>query len=276
MASRELGPMERPLIDRILGYLNFSSGAPEPQFLAHLNDLFAEQTGPPPVWRSAVLALEAGLLELSSRSSTFSNVVQASSLLRLLREGLLPAYREFHADLLFHQTEEVLFNAFFVGRACEAILQQGGPWDESERIIAGALARLNDYIGHRPVAALETHRHEPYPQEWVRPVPLYIEGAGVESGRHHATVTLALEILRTTDDNILRAAHFDPALLDELAFDPRAYDFDHPVNKRPNYHFGQWDPHHIDNAGRYRRFVVQQVTLEALMARVDDGQDRAV
>ena len=24
-------------------------------------------------------------------------------------------------------------------------------------------------------------------------------------------------------------------------FDPRAYDFDHPVNKRPNYLFGQWD-----------------------------------
>jgi len=146
MASRELGPMERPLIDRILGYLNFSSGAPEPQFLAHLNHLFAEQTGPEPVWRPAVLALEAGLLELSSRSSTFSNVVQAHSVLRLLREGLLPAYREFHADLLFHQTEEVLFGAFFVGRACEAILQQGGPWDESERIIAGALTRLNDYI----------------------------------------------------------------------------------------------------------------------------------
>jgi len=102
---------------------------------------------------------------------------------------------------------------------------------------------------------------------------MYIEGAGVESGRHHASVTLALEILRTTDDNILRAAHFDPALLAELAFDPRAYDFDHPVNKRPNYHFGQWDPHHIDNAGRYRRFVIQQVTLEALMARVDEGQD---
>jgi hypothetical protein len=69
----------------------------------------------------------------------------------------------------------------------------------------------------------------------------------------------------------LRAAHFDPARLAELAFDPRAYDFDHPVNKRPNYHFGQWDPHQIDNQGRYRRFVVQQVTLDALMARVDEA-----
>ena len=182
-----------------------------------------------------------------------------------------PPIATFHADLLFHQTEETLFGAFFVGRACEAILQQGAPWDETERIVRGALSRLNDYIGHRPVAALETRRHEPYPHEWLRPVPLYIEGAGVEIGRYHDVVTRALEILRATDEYILRAAHFDPALLEELAFDPRAYDFDHPVNKRPNYHFGQWDPHHIDNAGRYRRFVVQQVTLEALMARVDEG-----
>ena len=49
-----------------------------------------------------------------------------------------------------------------------------------------------------------------------------------------------------------------------MALDPRAYDFDHPVNRRPNYHFGQWDPHHIDNRGYYSRFVLQQVTLDAL------------
>ena len=57
-----------------------------------------------------------------------------------------------------------------------------------------------------------------------------------------------------------------------MAVDPRAYDFDHPVNKRPNYHFGQWDPHHIDNQGRYRRFVVQQVTLDALLERRRTGR----
>ena len=54
-----------------------------------------------------------------------------------------------------------------------------------------------------------------------------------------------------------------------MSFDPRAYDFDHPVNRRPNYHFGQWDPHQIDKAGYYRRFVIQQVTLEALHQRID-------
>ncbi|MEX0977234.1 MAG: hypothetical protein WDZ48_00185, partial [Pirellulales bacterium] len=80
---------------------------------------------------------------------------------------------------------------------------------------------------------------------------------------------MALDILRTTDAAILREACFDPELLDELSLDPRAYDFDHPVNKRPNYHFGQWDPNHIDPQGRYRRFVVQQVTLDVLLERVE-------
>ncbi len=58
-------------------------------------------------------------------------------------------------------------------------------------------------------------------------------------------------------------------MLDELAVDPRAYDFDHPVNKRPNYLFGQWDMGKLDNAGRCRRFVLQQVTLDAMLERIE-------
>ena len=46
-----------------------------------------------------------------------------------------------------------------------------------------------------------------------------------------------------------RGGLFFPDAMSELAFDPRAYDFDHPANKRPNYHFGEWDPHCIDNKG---------------------------
>ena len=52
-----------------------------------------------------------------------------------------------------------------------------------------------------------------------------------------------------------------------MSLDPRAYEFDHPASKRPNHHFGQWDPHHVDNRGYYRRFVLQQITLDALLSR---------
>lgn len=269
MESRAQEPKDRQMIDRILGYLNFSSGAPDPQFLGGLNELFARVAEQESPWQAAVAALESELPHLQQGSATFADISQARAVLRLLSE-LLPAYREFHADLLFHQSEATLFRPFFVGRACEAILLQGAPWDDTARIVSGALRRLNDFIGYRPVVTLETQRHEPYPHEWVRPIPIYIEGVGVELGANHEIVARAVEILQATDPAILRAAYFDPALMQELAIDPRAYDFDHPVNKRPNHHFGQWDPHCIDNQGRYRRFVIRQVTLQALTARLDE------
>ena len=191
-------------------------------------------------------------------------------MLSLVFEKVLPAYREHHRDLLFHLADDDLLRPFFIGRVAEAVLAEGPPWDETERIVAGALARLNDFIGHRPVAVLHSaQKIEPYPHERVRPIPLYIAGAGVAVGRYRQLVTLALDLLRNTDRSLLDAAWFDPDLLDELAIDPRAYDFNHPVNKRPNYHFGQWDPHHLDRQGRYRRFVLQQVTLDAILERVE-------
>jgi hypothetical protein len=191
--------------------------------------------------------------------------------LRLVFEGLLPAYRQFHRDLLFHQTEESLFQPFFLGRACQAVLQQGPPWDQPDRIIPEALSRLNDYLGHRPVAVLRTQQKiQPYAHEWVRPIPLFIRGAGVAVGCYHDMVQQALAILDTCDAGLLREALFDPSQLDELAVDPRAYDFDHPANKRPNYLFGQWDMGWLDNSGRCRRFVLQQVSLDAMLARVEE------
>ena len=56
--------------------------------------------------------------------------------------------------------------------------------------------------------------------------------------------------------------------LDELSFDPRAHDHFHPVNKRPNVLFGEWDPHTIDGRGFYRRFVLRQMTLDTLLTWV--------
>src|SRR5207248_1760896 len=44
----------------------------------------------------------------------------------------------------------------------------------------------------------------------------------------------------------------------------------HPANRRSNYVFGEWDPHHLDNQGRYRRYVVRQITIDALLDRVEN------
>ena len=275
MSSREPPAAGATAVEQVLGYLNFSSGAADPQFLANLNSLFEAASEEPgvPAWLAVSRLLTERLAVLRASSPAFRDADQAAAVLELVFDRTLPAYREFHRDLLFHQTDAALFRPFFVGRVCEAVLRQGPPWNEPERIVPAAIAVLNDYIGHRPVAVLESQKLEANKHEFVRPIPLFIRGAGISCGPEREVMAAALKLLEETSPDLLRQACLDPSLIDELAVDPRAYDFDHPANKRPNYHFGQWDPHHIDNQGRYRRFVVQQVTLDALMRRLTDTPD---
>ena len=259
-------------LTQVLGYLNFSAGKPDTKTLSALNRLYGRAVPRTPfeglpAYLQIYQWLGDMLSKLPASNPAFSDCSQATATLELVWMEFLPAYLDFHRDLLFHQQGEGLFNGFFLGRAIEAVLSQGSPWEDKLRIVSGAMHSLNDFVGHRPVAVLEGRRLEPYPHEWSRPMPLYIAGAGVTSGPYLQVITQAIEILRNCDSDILHRAQFDLAMLDELALDMRAYDFDHPVNRRPNYHFGQWDPNLIDGAGYYRRFVIQQVTLDALLAR---------
>jgi len=256
-------------LEEVLGYLNFSSGSPDVRFRRHLNELYRRIESNPAdahrPWGILHSLLTDRLRELARSKESYRDPEQAQAVVSLAFNRVLTAYREFHRDLLHHQTDEELFRPFFLARVCETILQIGGPWDEADRITNAAIDKLNDFIGYRPVAVLRTpQKIEAYDKEWVAPIPLYLRGAGVSTGRYHNLILQALEILRSTDRDLLEQAWFDPELLDEIALDPRAYDFDHPVHKRPNYHFGQWDPHTLDNQGRYRRFVLQGVTLEAI------------
>ena len=262
----------------VLGYLNFSSGKSDPKSLAALNRLYglalagtpgqySPYAGLPP-WLTIQQWLQDRLGKLRDEKAIFRESDQASQVLQIVWLYLLPDYLDYHSDLLFHQEPEGLFNGLFLGRAIECVLQQGAPWTEIDRIVAKAIDQLNDYVGFRPVAVLEGRRLEPYSHEWLRPIPLYVRDVGVAFGPYCEIISKALEILRGTAPHILRDAQFDPNNLDELALDARAYDFDHPVNKRPNYYFGQWDPHLMDQSGSYRRFVLQQVTVDALLDRV--------
>ena len=266
----------RQQVRRILGYLNFSSGAEDTAMLRDLNDLFGlalnhESDLLPHEQIFEILFHE---LEIAhTQDKALEHPEQARRVLQLTFQHILPAYRSHHRDLLFHRSSESLFNAFFIGRIFETVLQQESLQGELNEIVSSVVGKLNDYIGHRPVAVLETRKLEPFEHEWVRPLPLYIRGAGVANGPHRKVVECAIELLRGTDSEILEMAQFDPELLDELAVDPRSFDFDHPVNKRPNHHFGQWDEHHIDNQGRFRRFVIHQITLDALTLRVREPSE---
>ena len=170
----------------------------------------------------------------------------------------------------------MLFNGFFLASASEALL---GLYQESfemgeavspTQLVDAAITRLNCFVGYRPVAILENRRCQPYEHEFVCPIPLYVRGAGVSAGPYDELISSVIEILAATDPQILRSASFELDQLAELALDPRAYDFDHPVNRRPNYHFGGWDDRSVTADGYFSRFVLRQVTLDSLLQRASD------
>ena len=172
----------------------------------------------------------AGLDDLASALDAFRQADQAAAVLRLVFDETLPAYRRFHSDLLFHQTDVSLFQPLFLGRVCEAVLAMGGPWGETEAVVEGAIRRLNDFIGYRPVATLRsTQKMQPYAHEWVRPIPLYVRDAGVSLGRYHDLIALTLEFLRWTDADLLGPGLVRPRLARRTGAGSRAYDFDHPA-----------------------------------------------
>ena len=257
---------------KLLGYLNYSDGRPDPKFQKGLADAvgFLADAGEPAPWAVLPRWLAHALGELEgSGSAAFRDTTQARGVIEAAVVGVPAAYRLHHADLLAHQPDADLFNAFFLARACEAVLRQGEPWDQADRLVRGAVESLNDYVGYRPIAVLETRPNtEYYPQEKVRPVLLYLKGAGVAPSKYADLVRPALELLTKTEPVLLEEACFDPEKMDELAFDPRAHDHFHPVNKRPNVLFGEWDGHTIDGRGFYRRFVLRQMTLDTLLTWV--------
>src|SRR6185369_4268857 len=214
------------LLEVAVGYLNFSSGASDPRFLSAISSLFAGvecscENGQQP---ASVLCdwLERRMDELSASASAFGDVSQARSVVRLLRDHLMPAYRAFHRDLLWHQSDRELWRPLLLGRSFEAILSQGGPWSETKRIVDGTLEALNDYLGYRPVAVLESERQmEPYAHERVCPIPQYVKDVGVAPGMYQELIERALAILNETDPEIRQQAWFDPQLIEELAIDPR-------------------------------------------------------
>jgi len=263
----------------VLGYLNFSSGSFDPVAWRALNDLFAAVETTPGEEGAAVAELPdtaaavAGVLrhrlrELEAAEPAFRQAAQAWTALDLVFDRFPSAYREFHADLLEHQAAGALERPFFLMAAAQAVLAAEASGEEgADRIIDRVIGQLNDYVGWRPVAVLENGRlSEPYPHERVRPLPIFVAGVGPAHGRYRHLVQGALDILAAAPSDLLRQADFDLEMLEELAIDPRAFDFLHPAASRPNYLFGLWDPGRIDNTGCYRRMVVQQATLDGILS----------
>jgi hypothetical protein len=273
----ETSANDRPTAVPLLGYLNFSDGRPDPKFQKGLDLAFraldtASSENPANEVASWLLE-EADKLQASG-APAFSDLSQARTVIELAFRKFPKIYRRNCEDLLQHHPDRQLFTSLFMSRICETILAQHGPWDEEERIFTGALSQFNDFIGHRPIALLETRQQtEYYPKEKIRPVPIYLRGVGSGYGPYQAIVDEAIRILENTPDELCHEAWFRISRLDELCLDTRAYDHNHPANRRPNYLFGEWDPHQIDNKGFYRRFVVRQTVLDSLVRSTQSTAD---
>lgn len=270
--AQGLEPEDQDALQEILGYLNFSSGKPDAGFQKNLNRWHERLSARSP-WAEFRRLLLDELDRLHETSPAFANSDQAAHVIPLVFDEVWPAYRRHHADLLFHLNDTDFEQPFLLARLFETVLAQGGPWTEGDRLVGCSLDRLNDFIGHRPVAILENEQKmEPYNHERFRPIPLCICGAGTAVGKYHDLIARTIELFGETPSDILVSSHFDLAQLDELALDPRAYDHTLPSNKRTNYIFGEWDPHLIDTKGRYRRFVIRQIILDSLLEWIDNAK----
>lgn len=257
-----------PILRDLLGYLNFSHGAPSARFRSCLNELLlqTELSGDP---LQLLQFLRQQLEQFrASGESAFDNVQQAERVLHWTLQILVPAYRRHHADLLAHLTDADFRNPFLLARMFEAVLEAGEPWgpDQQGRILTAALGSLNSFIGYRPVAILENGRRmEVYDHERFCPVPLYFQDVGVACGPYQQLIRATLQFMKSLPAELTEPAHFSLERLTELALDVRAHDHLHPVNKRTNYVFGEWDPEQIDTKGYYRRFVVRKLILDSLL-----------
>src|SRR5215475_8457244 len=138
---------------KLLGYLNFSDGRPDPRFQKGLADAYAHLVASSDAtpWHTLPQWLAHELEQLATGgSSVFRDPTQVRAVLDAGLVQLPAAYRAHHSDLLAHQPDATLFNPFFLSRCCEAVLKQGAPWSDSTRLVGGALNFLNDYVGYRP------------------------------------------------------------------------------------------------------------------------------
>ena len=290
-------------LELILGGLIFGSGQTEPKILMALNDVCRDVDAlreeqallETPLWQVLYALLKEVLDEKEGTSPLYSDVRQARGVLEFAFEHFVPFYRRWHKDLLAHQPDDTLFNAFSLGTLFAEILQlqafqvltkDGGKNGESredaddsesesmalQEALNKTLKSFDDFVGYRPVPILRSkEKVQAYPHEKVRTIPLYIQGVGVLYGPYYEIVSQALQILRMMPEEILQTAMLDLDELRELSFDPRPLDFDHPVNRRLNYHFGGWDPDLISNKGFYQRFVLIEATIQSILSRVYSG-----
>ena len=257
----------------LVGYLNFATGKRDGRLFANVARLWTD--GPEDHPHKAEAFRERLLAEmetLAGTSAAFNDLEQARRVTTATFDQVLPAYITHQADLLAHLPRETFHEPFLLARLLEATLQTVAE-DGWDGVPEGAVRRLNDFLGYRPVAVLENGRKSlPYEHESHAPLPVFVADAGVAPGRYHDLVLAALQLLADSPIELLIDSYFEFERLDEVAVDLRAHDHLHPMYKRTNCMFGEWDGSTIDTKGEYRRFILRRIILESLQSWLDNDE----
>lgn len=159
-------------LPKVVGYLNFSNGRPDLRFQKAWNEAQHATYGlnqqEPWTLLSNTIVKEMKTLA-EQGGSAFQDLTQARTVLSHLTLHLIPRYRSFHQDTLGHLKDHELFQPLMVVRMLECLLQQTSHFDDIEKTITHTIAKLNDFLGYRPVATLENKQlGEAYPHERFR------------------------------------------------------------------------------------------------------------
>ena len=104
----------------LLGYLNFSSGAFDANIYRQWNKLFAAY--PEQTIKNVRGLLFSELEKLQQDQAAFRQSEQAGAVLFLIFDHFLPAYQKYHQDLLFHLSQDVFEQPFFLADIAQAVL----------------------------------------------------------------------------------------------------------------------------------------------------------
>ncbi len=224
MAIYKLNESDKTLVCDILGYLNFSSGSFDAQFVKAWSGLFdfLIRQGAVEVGKESLIVLRDELNNLVSQGGAFLDSRQSFQILDVI-DSVLKEYRGFHKDVLFSVDDSLLFNAFFMARVSRFTTREYCA-SEGKVTPREIVLLLNDFLGYRPIPVLaDGVKHEANIHEWIAPVPLYRQGVGVVVGPYQELIETTMEILKDTDPDILFDASFELDNMTELSMDPRLF-----------------------------------------------------
>ena len=143
-----------PLLEEVVGYLNFSSGTPDPSFLQNINELFRSLESART--RESSLPhycewLRQTVQRLEQAGGAFTDAEQAKAILDLLQHQLLPAYTaNFTATCFFTKNRPTSCGPFSSGAPVKRCWRREHPGTKPSESLKGRWHSLTIMLAIAP------------------------------------------------------------------------------------------------------------------------------